>query len=107
MRLQLEGDFNVLLVSLPSDIYFYTIEEAIIHLITKVGIKKEDIEEKVRKNILIKNPTNLRGYSCDICETLDTSREVELNRHIRDECKVTEKSERAKHVICFCRGCQV
>jgi len=97
---------RVFLVSLPSDIYFYTIEEAIIHLITKVGIKKEDIEEKVRKNILIKNPTNLRGYSCDICEALDTSNEVELNRHIRDECGVTEKTERAKHVIYFCRGCQ-
>ena len=95
------------LVSLPSDIYFYTIEEAIIYLITKVGIKKEDIEEKVKKNILIKNPTNLRGYSCDICEVLDTSKETELNRHIRDDCGVTEKTERAKHVIFFCRGCQV
>ena len=98
---------RVFLVSLPSDIYFYTIEEAIIHLITKVGIKKEDIEEKVRKNILIKNPTNLRGFSCDICEVLDTSKEAELSRHIRDDCKVTEKTERAKHVIFFCRGCQV
>ena len=38
---------RVFLVSLPSDICFYTIEEAIIHLFTKVGIKKEDIEEKV------------------------------------------------------------
>ena len=95
------------LVSLPSDIYFYTIEEAIVYLITKVGIKKEDLEEKVKKNILIKNPTNLRGYSCDICEVLDTSKETELNRHIRDDCGVTEKTERVKHVIYFCRGCQV
>ena len=98
---------RMFLVSLPSDVYFYTIEEAIIHLITKVGIKKEDIEEKVRKNILIKNPTNLRGYSCDICEALDTSKENELNRHIKEDCGVTEKTERAKHIIYFCRGCQV
>ena len=62
---------------------------------------------QVRKNNLIKYPTNLRGYSCDICELLDTNKEAELNRHIRDDCGVAEKSERAKHFIFFCRGCQV
>ena len=98
---------RVFLVSLPGDVYFYTIEEAIIHLITKVGIKKADLEEKVRKNSLIKNPTNLYGYSCDICEYLDTNKKAELISHIGDNCGVKEKAEMAKHVVYFCRGCQV
>ena len=98
---------RVFLVSLPSDIFFYSIEEAVIHLITKVRIKKADLEEKVRKNRLIKNPTNLRGYSCDICEVLDTNNKAELVSHIGDNCGVKEKTEMAKHVIYFCRGCRV
>ena len=78
-HLRLHQD-RMFLVSLPSDAYFYDIEAAITHLIVKVGIKRPDLEEKNRQNKLITNPSNLRGFSCDICEMLDTNSMEEVNR---------------------------
>ena len=78
-HLRLHQD-RMFLVSLPSDVYFYDIEAAITHLIVKVGIKRSDLEEKNRQNKLITNPSNLRGFSCDICEMLDTNSMEEVNR---------------------------
>ena len=78
-HLRLHQD-RMFLVSLPSDVYFYDIEAAITHLIVKVGIKRPDLEEKNRQNKLITNPSNLRGFSCDICEMLDTNSMEEVNR---------------------------
>ena len=79
-HLRLHQD-RMFLVSLPSDVYFYDIEAAITHLIVKVGIKRPDLEEKNRQNKLITNPSNLRGFSCDICEMLDTNSMEEVNRY--------------------------
>lgn len=97
---------RVFLVSLPSDTYYYTIEDAIGHLIVKLKIAKSDLKEKIKNNNLIQNPSNLVGFSCKICEMLDTNNEEVLHRHLKDECQTKEKAERIKHIIYFCRGCQ-
>ena len=77
------------------------------HLITKLGIQRLELEEKTRRNNLIQNPSNLCGYSCDICQTLDCNNDETFLRHMKEDCKVKDKAERWKHLICFCRGCQV
>merc|ERR1719450_726117 len=97
---------RVFLVSLPSDSYYYDIEDAITHLILKLGIQRLDLHEKCKKNNLIQNPSNLRGFSCDICQVLDTNNEEAFMRHMKDDCKIKDKLERPQHLICFCRGCQ-
>ena len=98
---------RVFLVSLPCDTYYYTIEDAIGHLIVKLKIAKADLKDKIKNNNLIQNPSNLVGFSCKICEMLDTNNEEVLHRHLKDECQTKEKAERIKHIIYFCRGCQV
>ena len=97
---------RVFCVSLPGDSYYLEIEEAIMHLITKLGIGRADLEEKNKKNNLIKNPSSLIGYSCSKCETLDTNNEEVFMEHMK-ECGIKAKDERLKHLVLFCRGCQV
>jgi len=97
---------RVFLVSLPCDTYYYSIEDAIGHLIVKLKINKNDLSSKIKNNNLIKNPSNLAGFSCDICQMLDTNNEEVLQRHLKDECNIKDKAERSKHIIYFCRGCQ-
>ena len=98
---------RVFRVSLPSDSYYYDVEDAITYLVAHLGIQKHEIYEKNKKNKLIVNPTNLRGFSCDLCEVLDTNNEETFMRHMKEECRIKEKLERQKHLISFCRGCQV
>ena len=92
-------------LTVPSNTYFYDIEEVIKGLARRNFIKTE-IEEKVHKYRLLTYPTNLRGYSCDICKKLDTSDENVFLSHMKNECHI-DKKERMDHIIYFCRGCQV
>ena len=95
------------LVSLPSDSYYCDIEDAIIHLIVRLKIGKDDLLDKIKNNNLIQNPSNLRGFSCAQCETLDTNKDADIKQHMIDECNIRDKLERENNLICFCRGCQV
>merc|ERR1719186_1633210 len=79
-------------------------EETIIHM-AKFGIDRMELRQKVNDCNLIKLPTNLKGFSCDICEMLDTNEEKEFLIHVKEECKVMAKEERVQHLVCFCRGC--
>ena len=97
---------RVFQVSLPSDSYYFTIEDAIVHLV-KLGIPRLELEQKTRTNKLIQNPSNLRGFSCAKCQTLDCNTDEIFLRHMKDECGVKDKAERWSHLLCFCRGCQV
>jgi len=95
---------RVFLVNLPVDTYYFDIEEAISHL-AKFGINRTEVQQKVKDCNLIKLPSNLKGFSCDICKLLDTNSEKEFMIHVKEECKIPLKEERIKHLICFCRGC--
>jgi len=95
---------RVFLVNLPVDTYYYDIEEAISHM-AKFGINRSDLQQKVRDCNLIKLPTNLKGFSCNLCKLLDTNSEKEFMSHVKEECNVTNKEDRAQHLVCFCRGC--
>ena len=96
---------RLFMLIVPSNTYFYDIEEVIKGLARRNFIKTE-IEEKVHKYRLLTYPTNLRGYSCDICKKLDTSDENVFLSHMKNECHI-DKKERMDHIIYFCRGCQV
>jgi len=95
---------RVFLVNLPVDTFYYDMEEAISHM-AKFGINRTDLQQKVKDCNLIKLPTNLKGFSCDLCKMLDTNSEKEFMIHVKEECKVNNKEERAQHLVCFCRGC--
>jgi len=95
---------RVFLVILPVDTFYYDMEEAISHM-AKFGINRTELQQKVKDCNLIKLPTNLKGFSCDICKMLDTNSEKEFMIHVKEECKVMVKEERAQHLVCFCRGC--
>jgi len=95
---------RVFLVNLPVDTYYYDMEEAISHM-ARFGINRTELQQKVKDCNLIKLPSNIKGYSCNICKTLDTNSEKEFMSHVKEECKVTNKDDRAQHLICFCRGC--
>ena len=95
---------RVFLVNLPVDTYYFDIEEAISHM-ARFGINRTELQQKVKDCNLIKPPSNLKGYSCNLCKILDTNSEKEFMSHVKEECKVTNKDDRAQHLICFCRGC--
>jgi len=95
---------RVFLVNLPVDTFYYDMEEAISHM-AKFGINRTELQQKVKDCNLIKLPTNLKGYSCNLCKRLDTNSKGKFMSHVKEECKVTNKEERAEHLICFCRGC--
>jgi len=95
---------RVFLVNIPVDTYYYDMEEAISHM-AKFGINRTELQQKVKDCNLIKLPSNLKGYSCNICKMLDTNSEKEFMSHVKEECKVTNKDDRAQHLVCFCRCC--
>jgi len=95
---------RVFVVNLPVDTYYYDMEEAISHM-AKFGINRIELQQKVKDCNLIKLPTSLKGFSCNICKMLDTNSEKEFIIHVKEECKVAAKEERAQHLVCFCRGC--
>ena len=105
-HLRLHPD-RVFLVTVPSNTYFYDIEAAIKHVIVKLGIRMEDLEEKTQRNHLIQKPTSLEGFSCDICGILDSNSEKIALRHVKDEHGVKDRDNRSKYIVFFCRGCQV
>lgn len=93
-------------VNVPTDTFFYNIEEVIKHL-ARMKFESSQLKEKVAQCNLLILPSNLRGFSCDICRRLDTNDETVFLGHVREECQVRDKAERLKsHLICFCRGCQ-
>ena len=61
------------------------------------GISRTELQ-KVKDCNLIKLPTYLKGFSCDICKILDTNSEKEFMIYVKEEW--------AQHLVCFCRGCQ-
>ena len=94
-------------MTVPSNTYFYDIEAAIKHVIVKLGIRMEDLEEKTQRNHLIQKPISLDGFSCDICGILDSNSEKIALRHVKDEHGVKDRDNRSKYIVFFCRGCQV
>ena len=94
-------------MTVPSNTYFYDIEAAIKHVIVKLGIRMEDLEEKTQRNHLVQKPTSLEGFSCDICGILDSNSEKIALRHVKDEHGVKDRDNRSKYIVFFCRGCQV
>jgi len=97
---------RVFMITLPVDTYCFNIEEAIAQF-AKLGINRTELAQKVKDCNLIKFPTNLKGYSCNICKVLDTNKKKEFMIHVKEECNVVAKEERLKHLVCFCRGCHV
>ena len=93
-------------VNVPTDIYFYNVGDVIKHL-ARMKFESSQLQEKVAQCNLLRFPTNLRGYSCDLCRKLDTNELRIFLSHFREECQVRGKEERLEHLICFCRGCQV
>jgi len=93
----------VFLAALPQDTYLFDIEEVICHF-AKFGIKKADLQNKIKSNNLLKWPKNLKGFSCSKCEILDTSSEKEFRDHMK-ACGVTNKEEKSLYLVCFCRRC--
>ena len=97
---------RLFLLKVPTDTFLYSIEE-VIKKLARMNFIKTEIKEKVKQNNLLQLPTNLRGYSCNLCNLLDTNDEKVFQTHMREVCRVRDKAERKNHLICFCRGCQV
>ena len=95
---------RVFVVAIPSDVCVMDIDEACEHL-ARVGIKKEELRNKVVQHRLIKYPTSLLGFSCKICFKFNGSKKSAMD-HIKENCKVVgSKEDRLLHLLPFCRGC--
>ena len=97
---------RLFMVTVPTDKFFYNIEEVIKHL-ARMKFPKSSLQEKVQQCNLLEPPTDLRGFSCDISKELDTTDLEIFHSHVKNECKIRDKIERLSHLVCFCRGCQV
>jgi len=104
LHLALHPD-RVFLCKFPVETYHYNIESAIQQL-AESGIRKMELNKKIEECNLIKFPSNLKGYSCDICKSLDTNSISEFKMHVKEECmRILEKGEEYRHLACFCRRC--
>jgi len=95
---------RVFKVKVPKDTFYLDIEDVIIHL-AKIGINKTDIQQKIKDCNLVNLPTKLEGYSCNLCKVLNTNSVKEFQLHMKEVCKVTNREDRARHLVSFCRGC--
>jgi len=95
---------RVFIITIPSDICVVDIEEACGHF-ARIGFKKDELQKKVLENQLIKYPTSLQGFSCNICLKFNGSKKSAME-HIKEDCKAAgSKEDRALHLLPFCRGC--
>ena len=97
---------RLFMVTVPTDKFFYNIEDVIKHL-ARMKFERSKLQEKVQQCNLLSLPTDRRGFSCGLCWVLDTNDLELFHSHVKNECKIPDKIERLTHLVCFCRGCQV
>ena len=97
---------RLFMLTVPTDKFFYNIEDVIKDL-ARMKFDKSKLQEKVQQCNLLRTPPDLRGFSCDLSQVLDTNDLGVFHDHVKNECKISDKMERLAHLICFCRGCQV
>ena len=95
------------MMTVPTEKFFYNIEEVIKHL-ARMQFPELNLQEKVQQHKLLRLPTDLRGFSCNLCRVLDTNNIEVFHSHVKNECgRIPDKEGRKAHLICYCRGCQV
>jgi len=95
------------LVKVPSDTWYFDIEEVIAHF-ARMGFSKHDLREKMQEMSLFTYPESLVGYSCSNCKenepTLNCSTEEEFKDHAQN---CTKKYNIDSCRISWCRGCHL
>jgi len=102
IRLHSDRTFKV---KVPSDFWYFDIEEVIAHF-ARMQFSKENLGEKLAELKIVEYPGKLVGFSCSACSTtsLNVATNKDFKEHLKNSCNV-KKSEMENYRISWCRGC--